>query len=150
MSRTRVYTTLNDDEIEILDKCINQLEFTSRTDYFTACAHVLIYGRNPFEWNMNLHSLYENIELQKKAFLETVQEKAFAIIASKGTGAVISSGILEDIKMEILSRCGRVPEDRELREWLKIYKNLHRANPNSFKTQNILSANQPHLTLQLF
>ncbi|MDO5845080.1 MAG: hypothetical protein Q4Q53_08055, partial [Methanocorpusculum sp.] len=109
MERKHAYTNLSVDEYNLLDESIEQLEFTSRTDYFTACAHVLIYGKNPFEWNTALHTLRQKNELMKKTFFDTVHEKAFSIIAMNGTGAIISSGIIKDIKLELLEKCKMIP-----------------------------------------
>lgn len=126
MKKKYCYIKLSEEELKCLETAIEQLGFANRTEYVTACAHVLIYGRNPYEWNISLNCLKEKKELQKKTFLDTVHEKAFSIIAMNGTGAILKGEILEDIKNELMERCRMIPEDFELREWLTIYKNLHR------------------------
>ncbi len=42
--RQHAYLKITDEEGNILDSIAKNLGFLSRTDLFTACAHLLIYG----------------------------------------------------------------------------------------------------------
>ncbi len=149
--RQHAYLKITDEEGNILDSIAKNLGFLSRTDLFTACAHLLIYGEaadgEPSPDHVtgkelkNLHGLNEKYLLQMRTFVQILDEIALPVIAMRGTGVVISS-LGHDIKLLMLERCGMVPEDTDIRDWLKIYKNTRRSRIIEYRTkqfQNIIT-----------
>lgn len=149
--RQHAYLKITDEEGDILDSIAKNLGFQSRTDLFTACAHLLIYGEtidgepspDPVTEKelKNLHGLNEKYLLQMRTFVQILDEIALPVIAMRGTGVVISS-LGHDIKLLMLERCGMVPEDTDIRDWLKIYKNTRRSRIIEYRTkqfQNIIT-----------
>jgi len=149
--RQHAYLKITDEEGDILDSIAKNLGFLSRTDLFTACAHLLIYGEaadgEPSPDSVtekelkNLHGLNEKYLLQMRTFVQILDEIALPVIAMRGTGVVISS-LGHDIKLLMLERCGMVPEDTDIRDWLKIYKNTRRSRIIEYRTkqfQNIIT-----------
>ena len=149
--RQHAYLRITDEEGNTLDSIAENLGFVSRTDLFTACAHLLIYGEaadgepspDPVTEQelKNLHGLNEKYLLQMRTFVQILDEIALPVIAMRGIGIVISS-LGHDIKLLMLERCGMVPEDTDIRDWLKIYKNTRRSRIIEYRTkqfQNIIT-----------
>ncbi len=149
--RQHAYLRITDEEGNTLDSIAKNLGFVSRTDLFTACAHLLIYGEaadgepspDPVTEQelKNLHGLNEKYLLQMRTFVQILDEIALPVIAMRGIGIVISS-LGHDIKLLMLERCGMVPEDTDIRDWLKIYKNTRRSRIIEYRTkqfQNIIT-----------
>jgi len=148
--RQHAYLNITPEEYELLDSIAENLGFISRTDLITACAHLLIYGKaadgepspDPVTEKelKNLHGLNQKHLLQMQTFIQILDEIALPVIAMRGTGVVLSS-LGHDIKLLMLERCGMVPEDIEIRDWLKIYKNTRRSQIIEYRTkqfQNII------------
>ena len=146
--RQHAYLRITDEEGTILDSIAENLGFVSRTDLFTACAHLLIYGEaadgepspDPVTEKelKKLHALNQKFLLQMQTFIQILDEIALPVIAMRGTGVVISS-LGHDIKLLMLERCGMVPEDTDIRDWLKIYKNTRRAKIIEYRTRQFAS-----------
>jgi hypothetical protein len=141
--RQHAYLKITDEEGNILDSIAEKLGFQSRTDLFTACAHLLIYGQiargEPSidqittEELIKLHGLNEKIGLQMQTFMQIIDETALPIIAMRGIG-VAAHNLGHDFKILMLERCGMVPEDTDIQNWLKIYRNTHRSAILEYRT----------------
>jgi len=142
--RQHAYLKINNEEGIILDRIAEELGFFSRTDLFTACAHILIYGQitegepspDPVTVRelQKLHELNQKICLQMQTFTQILDEIALPVIAMRGIGVAFSS-LGHDLKLLMLERCGMVPEDADIRDWLKIYKNTRRSEIIEYRTK---------------
>ncbi|MEA5036767.1 MAG: hypothetical protein VB020_00715 [Methanocorpusculum sp.] len=146
--RQNAYLNITPEEFQTLNSIAENLGFLSRTDLFTACAHLLIYGKaadgepslDPVTEKelKNLHELNKKHLLQMQTFMQILDEIALPVIAMRGTGVVLSS-LGHDIKLLMLERCGMVPEDIDIRDWLKIYKNTRRSHIIEYRTKQFAS-----------
>ena len=149
--RQNAYIKITDEEGNALDSIAENLGFLSRTDFFTACAHLLIYGetidgepspdRITEKELQNLHGLNQKFLLQMQTFMQILDEIALPVIAMRGIGVAINN-LGHDFKILMLERCGMVPEDADIRDWLKIYQNTRRAKIIEYRTkqfQNIIT-----------
>jgi len=142
--RQHAYLKINNEEGIILDRIAEELGFLSRTDLFTACAHILIYGQttegepSPDPGTVRelqkLHELNQKICIQMQTFTQILDEIALPVIAMRGIDVAFSS-LGHDIKLLMLERCGMVPEDADIRDWLKIYKNTRRSEIIEYRTK---------------
>ena len=147
--RQHIYLNITDEEFKTLDRIANDLEFVSRTDLFTSCAHLILYGkiaageRSPELFTeqqlTKLHQHSQNISSMQKTFMQIVHETAFPIIAMKGIASA-EHAFGEDIKHLLYERCGMVPEDIEIRDWFRLFKNLHRAELLEYRTKQFTAA----------
>ncbi len=146
--RQNAYLNITPEEYETLDSIAKNLGFVSRTDLFTACAHLLIYGEtidgepspNPVTEKelKNLHGLNEKHLLQMRTFVQILDEIALPVIAMRGIGVAFAN-LGHDFKILILERCGMVPEDTDIRDWLKIYQNTRRVKIIEYRTKQFAS-----------
>ena len=167
MTRKYIYTNITKAEFEALDKTAENLGFVSRTDLFTACAHILIYGAlknketpdataglaiaSPCLTERDtscpavlrefarLHTISEKIAGMQQTFMDILNEKAFPIIAMKGI-ATAEHTLKDDIKRLMYERCGMVPEDIEIHEWFRIFKNIHTAELLQYRSKQFIAA----------
>ena len=147
--RQHIYLNITDEEFKILDRIANELGFISRTELFTSCAHLLIYGKvaagEPAPDSITadqltrLHDHSEAISCMQRTFMEIVRETALPVIAMKGI-ATAENAFGEDIKHLIYERCGMVPEDTDIRTWFRVFKNLHRAELLEYRTRQFTAA----------
>ncbi len=147
--RQHAYLRITDEEGNTLDSIAENLGFVSRTDLFTACAHLLIYGElaagEPTPDGITadqltrLHHYSEDVNCMQRTFMEIVREKAIPVIAMKGI-ATAENAFGEDIKHLIYERCGMVPEDTDIRTWFRIFKNLHRAELLEYRSRQFAAA----------
>ena len=147
--RKHIYINVTDEEFKTLDSIAENLGFISRTDLFTACAHLLIYGElaagEPAPDSITadqltrLHDHSEAISCMQRTFMEIVRETALPVIAMKGI-ATAENAFGEDIKHLIYERCGMVPEDTEIHDWFRLFKNLHRAELLEYRTRQFTAA----------
>jgi len=148
--RQTIYLNITNEEFKILDRIADELGFISRTDLFTTCAHLLIYGEvakgepvpDPVTGKelTDLHEISEKIRIQMQTFIQILDEIALPVIAMRGIGVVLNN-LGHDIKILMLERCGMVPEDTDIRDWLKIYRNTRRSEIIEYRTkqfQNII------------
>ena len=142
--RQTIYLNITNEEFKILDRIADELGFISRTDLFTTCAHLLIYGEvakgepvpDPVTGKelTDLHEISEKIRIQMQTFIQILDEIALPVIAMRGIGIVLNN-LGHDIKILMLERCGMVPEDTEIHDWLKIYQNTHRSQIIEYRTK---------------
>jgi len=145
--RQTIYLNITDEEFKILDRIANELGFISRTELFTACAHILLYGKTAgktpdditADQLTRLHDHSEAISCMQRTFMEIVRETALPVIAMKGI-ATAENAFGEDIKHLIYERCGMVPEDTEIHDWFRLFKNLHRAELLEYRTRQFTAA----------
>ena len=147
--RQNTYVNISNEEFKTLDSIAENLGFISRTDLFTACAHLLIYGElaagEPAPDGITadqltrLHHYSEDVNCMQRTFMEIVRETALPVIAMKGI-ATAENAFGEDIKHLIYERCGMVPEDTDIRAWFRIFKNLHRAELLEYRSRQFAAA----------
>ncbi len=147
--RQTIYLNITNEEFKILDRIADELGFISRTDLFTSCAHLLLYGEvakgEPAPDDITadqltkLHDHSEQISCMQRTFMEIVREKALPVIAMKGI-ATAENAFGEDIRHLIYERCGMVPEDTEIHDWFRLFKNLHRAELLEYRTRQFTAA----------
>ena len=121
--RAYAYANLTAHETEKLDEIAETLGYQSRTQLYTAAAHILIYG-DAAELNRQNK---RKTELQKRmnAFFGILDEMAFSVIAMRGIAPVYTF-LLDDIRRELYNRSRFVPSDETMKNWLKIYANIRR------------------------
>jgi len=147
--RQTIYLNITNEEFKILDRIADELGFISRTELFTSCAHLLLYGEvakgEPAPDSITadqltkLHDHSEQISCMQRTFMEIVREKALPVIAMKGI-ATAENAFGEDIRHLIYERCGMVPEDTEIHDWFRLFKNLHRAELLEYRTRQFTAA----------
>ena len=147
--RQHIYLNITDEEFKILDRIADELGFISRTELFTSCAHLLLYGEvakgEPAPDSITadqltkLHDHSEQISCMQRTFMEIVRETALPVIAMKGI-ATAENAFGEDIRHLIYERCGMVPEDTEIHDWFRLFKNLHRAELLEYRTRQFTAA----------
>ena len=147
--RQTIYLNITNEEFKILDRIADELGFISRTELFTSCAHLLLYGEvakgEPAPDSITadqltkLHDHSEQISCMQRTFMEIVRETALPVIAMKGI-ATAENAFGEDIRHLIYERCGMVPEDTDIRTWFRIFKNLHRAELLEYRSRQFAAA----------
>jgi hypothetical protein len=147
--RQSIYLNISNEEFKILDRIAGDLGFVSRTDLFTSCAHLLLYGKtadgrsSPDEYTADqlarLHTHSEKIVCMQQSFMEIVRETALPVIAMKGI-ATAEHAFGGDIKALIYERCGMVPEDTEIHDWFRLFKNLHRTELLEYRSRQFAAA----------
>ena len=141
--RYNTYLNITEAEAKNLDNLLHQIGFRSRTEYFTACAHVALYGRfseekrNPdpltTSWITTLQTTHTKTTRMQEAFIEILHELAFPVIAARG-GTVALNLLADDIRSAMLERCGEIPMPAEMEEWTKIFENIFRPELISHRT----------------
>lgn len=145
--RKHIYINVTDEEFHTLDSIAENLGFISRTELFTACAHLLLYGETAgkipdgitADQLTRLYHYSEDVNCMQRTFMEIVREKAIPVIAMKGI-ATAENAFGEDIKHLIYERCGMVPEDTDIRTWFRVFKNLHRAELLEYRSRQFAAA----------
>ena len=127
--RAYAYANLTAHETAKLDEIAETLGYQSRTQLYTAAAHILIYG-DAAELNRQNK---RKTELQKRmnAFFDIVDELAFPVIALRGIAPVYTF-LLDDIRREFFARTDAVPADTTMKNWLKIYANINRVRLDEY------------------
>ena len=122
---SRKYARVNVTEKELaqIDTIAEQLGYTSRSELYTACIHILLYG----EGNTLLlnHQRTQACTHEMEAFFTVVDDVAFPVIAMRGIAPVYTF-LLDDIRRELFERTQVVPSDETMKNWLKIYANIRR------------------------
>jgi len=145
--RKHIYINVTDEEFHTLDSIAENLGFISRTELFTACAHILLYGKTAGTAPdgitagelQKLHTHSQKISCMQQTFMAIVRETALPVIAMKGI-ATAEYAFGEDIKHLIYERCGMVPEDTDIRTWFRIFKNLHRSELLEYRSRQFAAA----------
>ena len=121
----RKYARVNvtEKELEQIDIIADSLGYPNRTELYTACIHILLYG----EGNTLLlnHNRTEECTGQMQTFFAILDDIAFPIIAMRGIAPVYTF-MLDDIRRELFLRTNTVPSDDRMKNWLKIYANIRR------------------------
>lgn len=141
--RRATYLNLSEAERKTLDALLHQIGFRSRTEYFTACAHVALYGRfaeekrNPdpltTRWITTLQTTHTETTRMQEAFIDILHELAFPVIAARG-GQTALTLLADDIRTAMFERCDAVPTTAEMEEWTKIFENIFRPELISYRT----------------
>lgn len=121
--RAYAYANLTAHEAEKLDEIAETLGYQSRTELYTAAAHILLYGDTAELIRQNERKTALSRRMQ--AFFAVLDEIAFPIIAVRGIAPVYTF-LLDDIRRELFARTDFVPTDETLKHWLKIYANINR------------------------
>ena len=123
------YENLTPIETEKLDEIADTLGYQSRTDLYTAAAHILLYGDAAEFVRQNNRKTV--LTRRMKVFFDIVDELAFPVIALRGIAPVYTF-LLDDIRRELFNRTDAVPTDETLKHWLKIYANINRTRLDEY------------------
>ena len=123
------YANLTPIETEKLDEIADTLGYQSRTDLYTAAAHILLYGDAAEFVRQNNRKTV--LTRRMKVFFDIVDELAFPVIALRGIAPVYTF-LLDDIRRELFNRTDAVPTDETLKHWLKIYANINRTRLDEY------------------
>ena len=123
------YANLTPIETEKLDEIADTLGYQSRTDLYTAAAHILLYGDAAEFVRQNNRKTV--LTRRMKVFFDIVDELAFPVIALRGIAPVYTF-LLDDIRRELFNRTDAVPSDETLKHWLKIYANINRTRLDEY------------------
>ena len=127
--RAYAYANLTAAETEKLDEIAETLGYQSRTQLYTAAAHILLYGDTAELIHQNKRKTEINRRMQ--AFFNIIDEMAFSVIAMRGIAPVYTF-LLDDIRRELFNRTDTVPTDETLKHWLKIYTNINRTRLDEY------------------
>ena len=123
--KERKYARVNvtEKELEQIDKIAENLGYPNRTELYTACIHILLYG----EGNTLLlnHQRTKECSSEMQTFFAVIDDIAFPVIAMRGIAPVYTF-LLDDIRRELYNRSQFVPSDETMKNWLKIYANIRR------------------------
>ena len=123
------YANLTPIETDKLDELADTLGYQSRTDLYTAAAHILLYGDAAEFVRQNNRKTV--LTRRMKVFFDIVDELAFPVIALRGIAPVYTF-LLDDIRRELFNRTDAVPTDETLKHWLKIYANINRTRLDEY------------------
>lgn len=124
-TNSRKYARLNVTEKELaqIDEIAECLGYTNRTELYTACIHILLYGQgNTLLLN---HQRTKECSSEMQTFFAVIDDIAFPVIAMRGIAPVYTF-LLDDIRRELYNRSRFVPSDETMKNWLKIYANIRR------------------------
>ena len=129
IKKSYAYANLTPIETEKLDEIADTLGYQSRTDLYTAAAHILLYGDAAEFVRQNNRKTV--LTRRMKVFFDIVDELAFPVIALRGIAPVYTF-LLDDIRRELFNRTDAVPTDETLKHWLKIYANINRTRLDEY------------------
>ena len=124
-TNSRKYARVNvtDKELAQIDEIAECLGYTNRTELYTACIHILLYGQgNTLLLN---HQRTKECSSEMQTFFAVIDDIAFPVIAMRGIAPVYTF-LLDDIRRELYNRSRFVPSDETMKNWLKIYANIRR------------------------
>ena len=124
-TNSRKYARVNVTEKELaqIDEIAECLGYTNRTELYTACIHILLYGQgNTLLLN---HQRTKECSSEMQTFFAVIDDIAFPVIAMRGIAPVYTF-LLDDIRRELYNRSRFVPSDETMKNWLKIYANIRR------------------------
>jgi len=132
--KERKYARVNvtEKELEQIDKIAENLGYPNRTELYTACIHILLYG----EGNTLLlnHQRTKECSSEMQTFFAVIDDIAFPVIAMRGIAPVYTF-LLDDIRRELYNRSQFVPSDETMKNWLKIYANIRRPQLLNYETE---------------
>jgi len=114
---------MTDDEMKIIDRIAEKLGYASRTELVTALLRCLIHAKPFRKETAELNSiLTAGVELSaiRDVFFDVIDQYAFPVIAMHGADYTYRV-LAEDIKAWMYQKCGAVPLDSDIKEWMKIY-----------------------------
>ena len=129
IKKAYAYANLTTAETSKLDEIAETLGYQSRTELYTAAAHILLYGDAAELIRQNKRNTALNRRMQ--AFFAVIDEIAFPIVAVRGIAPVYTF-LLDDIRRELFNRTDAVPTDETLKHWLKIYANINRTRLDEY------------------
>ena len=129
VKKAYAYANLTTAETAKLDEIAETLGYQSRTELYTAAAHILLYGDAAELIRQNKRDTALNRRMQ--AFFAVIDEIAFPIVAVRGIAPVYTF-LLDDIRRELFARTDFVPADETLKHWLKIYANINRTRLDEY------------------
>lgn len=129
IKKAYAYANLTTAETAKLDEIAETLGYQSRTELYTAAAHILLYGDAAELIRQNKRNTALNRRMQ--AFFAVIDEIAFPIVAVRGIAPVYTF-LLDDIRRELFARTDFVPADETLKHWLKIYANINRSRLDEY------------------
>ena len=124
-TNSRKYARVNVTEKELaqIDEIAECLGYTNRTELYTACIHIILYGQgNTLLLN---HQRTKECSSEMQTFFAVIDDIAFPVIAMRGIAPVYTF-LLDDIRRELYNRSRFVPSDETMKNWLKIYANIRR------------------------
>ena len=124
-TNSRKYARVNVTEKELaqIDEIAECLGYTNRTELYTACIHILLYGQgNTLLLN---HQRTKECSSEMQTFFAVIDDIAFPVIAMRGIAPVYTF-LLDDIRRELYNRSRFVPSDETMKNWLKVYANIRR------------------------
>ncbi len=124
-TNSRKYARVNVTEKELaqIDEIAECLGYTNRTELYTACIHILLYGQgNTLLLN---HQRTKECSSEMQTFFAVIDDIVFPVIAMRGIAPVYTF-LLDDIRRELYNRSRFVPSDETMKNWLKIYANIRR------------------------
>ena len=129
VKKAYAYANLTPAETEKLDEIAETLGYQSRTELYTAAAHLLLYGDAAELIRQNKRKTAVNRRMQ--IFFAVLDDIAFPVIAMRGIAPVYTF-LLDDIRRELFNRTDAVPADETLKHWLKIYANINRVRLDEY------------------
>ena len=123
MTRITCYVNVTEEEMKIADRIAEKLGYTSRTEILTALVQSLIYGEPFRKETRELNAiLTADTELSaiRDAFFAILDEYAFPVIAMHGPDYACRA-LSDDLKAWMYQRCKAVPQDAEMKEWVRLY-----------------------------
>ena len=142
--RHSAYLNITKEEADALDRKLHRNGFANRTEYFTACAHVTLYGRliagektlhpQVTTWIADVGTCGRTTEKLQQAFIELLHELAFPVIAARGGDAALTL-LAEDLRAEMYERTGNVPTPAAMGDWMPVFENIYRPELLSFRAE---------------
>ena len=133
MTRTHCYINLTENELCALDKKVDELGYSGRTELLSGISRSLIYGsayKNQTEGTaeelsgiLEVCSLLTELELTLANLLDT---HAFAVLARLGPDAGFYA-LAENMREWMYEAARVIPEDAQLKAWVKNYCAAHQA-----------------------
>ena len=128
-SRKYARVNVTDKELAQIDEIAECLGYTNRTELYTACIHILLYGDTAEFVRQNNRKT--ELTRRMSVFFNILDELAFPVIALRGIAPVYTF-LLDDIRRELFNRTDAVPTDETLKHWLKIYANINRTRLDEY------------------
>ena len=130
MKRINCYVNVTEEEMKIADRIAEKLGYTSRTEILTALVQALIYAEPFRKETRELNSiLTAETELSaiRDAFFEILEEYAFPVVAMHGPDYACRV-LADDLKAWMYQKCHAVPQDTEMKEWVRLYYSLKKGD----------------------
>ena len=133
MTRTHCYINLTENELCALDKKVDELGYSGRTELLSGISRSLIYGTayknqtgnaaEELSIILETCSLLTELELELAKLLDS---HAFAVLARLGPDAGFYA-LADDMREWMYEKTRVIPEDAQLKAWVKNYCAVHQA-----------------------